>query len=1168
MPAQPRTDSCAVSISPLFLSEIDTTESMISSVGQQAPEERVNGNRSLVGASAGKRVRVAASAVALLAVAGALLGWTSRTHHAPVLVQSQAPLSVSLNPSADSPANLHRAVSLLSGLPLIFEPNQGQANLNPVDARARFIARGPNFALFLGSEGAILNLPSSKPEHAKILHMKLSGSNPQATIAAADPLPGKSNYLLGNRRSQWRTNVPQFARVRYQNVYPGINLVFYGNQGRLEYDFQVAPGSDPSQAELEFGGAEKIELQNGDLVIDGQDGGIRLTAPTVYQEVVGHRQPVDGRFILRGQNRVGFAVGAYDKSRELIIDPLLIFSTYFGGSGDEHNSQIAVDGAGNIFLAGSTSSPNLPVSAGVYQSTLAGTRNVYVAKITPPQGSNPAVLDYVTYLGGNGVDYPVGLAVDAAGDPFVAGTTTSTNFPVSSTPYQSAPFAGSTGTQHVFVTEMLVGGTALKYSSYLSGNGDDIASGMTIDAAGNIFVTGTTTSNNPGDGPAGIQFPASTIPQGLPFQALPSTAPTQFFVTKVNTQAPTTGSISYSTYFGGGNFVPPLVASGGGITVDSNGNIYFTGTTNFIYTGCAGCATTDFPIKNAYQPCLNQVPPTVSTNPPQCANSSTTNSDAFVAKLNPAGPAGTGQLIWSTYVGGTQNDSGTGVATDSGAANVFITGTTNSPDVTSITTFGAFQPCLDGPLVLPPTACPTGVTANDAFVARLSNPATTTTTNVALTYFSYLGGTGDDAGLAIAVDASSGAVVTGWTQSTDFPAYPPGSNDIQGVSGGGQDGFVARLNTAAATGQNQVGSWASYFGGSGTDQSTSVAVGVSNQNVYIAGDTNSANLHVTGLQTANAGGYDAFVSNVTPASSLAISGTLSLGTNQLYISAGSPATFTYTLTNNGPDVANNITFTDDISQQQTVNPVTFVSAATTSGTCTGGSTTTSITCSVQSLQSGSTATITVVLTPTPRQDGSSASFNGGAVMATAVNSITQPTAQVPATMSDFSVNVNPSSFSVPVAGDPAKYQVLVTPHPVFGSSISFACSNLPAGTSCAFSPSSVQMVGSSPSTTTLTISTTARPITTGSLWMRHFYAVWFCVPGLALLGFGSDRRRRRFAVVLLLCFLSLLILLQPACSHSSTQPPPVGTPAGSFPITVTANGTNDSKSQGVTLVVP
>ncbi len=1113
-----------------------------------------------------------AGGLLLVAAAAILFGWSSRSPKSASDRAPQSLLSVSLNPS-DATPSAKRAVALMAGLPLIFEPNQGQVGLNPADPRARFIAHSGSYGLVLGSEGAILSLSSGKPAPLQTFQMKLAGSNPKASIAAADPLPGKSNYLIGNDASQWRRDIPQFARVRYEDVYPGINLVFYGNQGRLEYDFQVAAGANPAQAELEFDGAKQLELNDGDLLVDGQDGAVRLKSPVIYQEVAGSRQPVDGRFVLRAANRVGFEIGAYDHSRELVIDPLLIFSTYFGGSGDEHNSQVAVDGAGNIYLAGSTNSTNLPVTPGVFQSTLnstANARNVYIAKITP--GSSP-MLDYVTYLGGNGDDYPVGLQIDASGDPFVAGTTTSTNFPTSSTPYQSAPLAGSTGTHHVFVTEMLTGAAQLKYSSYLSGNGDDVATGMAIDAAANIYVTGTTTSNNAGDYPAGIQFPATSLPNLLPFQPLPSAA-TQFFVTQVNTQAPTIGSVHYSTYFGGANFVAPLIANGGGITVDSNGNIYFTGTTNFIYTGCAGCATTDFPIKNAYQPCLNQTPPSVITNPPQCTNTNTTNSDAFVAKLNPSGPVGTGQLQWSTYLGGSQNDSGVGVAIDSGAANVYVVGTTNSQDfVASTTTFASFQKCLND---LPPTppggtvtcTAQTDPAPTDAFVARLSNPTSNTTTNGALTYFSYLGGSLNEQGLAIAVDAASGALLTGFTQSADFPAYPPNSNDIQGVSGGGQDAFAARLNAAAVTGQNQVGSWATYFGGSGTDQGTSIAVGVSNQNVYIAGDTNSPDLHVTGLQTTNAGGYDAFVTNITPAASLALSGVLSLGTNQLYIAAGTQATFTYTLTNNGPDVANNITFTDDISQQQTVVPVTFVSAATTSGSCTGTSSAGIVSCSIQSLQSGSTATITIVLTPTPNSNGTAATFNGGAAMATAVNSITQPTALVPATMSDYTINVTPNSQSVPQAGDSVKYQVLVTPHPVFSTTLSFSCSNLPPATTCTFAPSSVQLVNTSSASTILTISTTARPITTGSLWVRHFYAVWFCVPGLALLSLGSDRRRRRIAGVLLLGFLALLIVLQPACSHSTTQPPVAGTPAGTWNVTVTANGNNDNKSQGIQLVVP
>ncbi len=800
--------------------------------------------------------------------------------------------------------------------------------------------------------------------------------------------------------------MPQFARVRYENIYPGINLVFYGNQGRLEYDFQVAPGSDPAQAELEFNGAKRLELKDGALVIQGESGSVQLEAPRVYQEVAGQQHAVEGSFVLRGRNRAGFAIGPYDHSRELVIDPILTFSTYFGGSGDEGATSVAVDGSFNIYLAGSTMSPNLPTTAGVKQPTLNGTQNVYVAKITPPLGSIVATLKYVTYLGGDGIDTPVGIKVDAAGNPFVAGTTSSAHFPTTSTnAYQPDP--ASTGT-HVFVTKLQNDATQLLYSSYLSGNGTDTASGMTIDASGYIYVTGTTTSTDVAS--TTDQFPASTLPQALPYQSTPR-APIQFFVTKVNTAAPKTGSIAYSTYFGGGNFDPPLgttlpTAVGGGIAVDTNGNVYFTGTTNFLYTGCSGCSSTDFPILNAYQPCLDQPASATITGPQVCSSTTTTTEpDAFVAKLNLNPNVAQGQqLIWSTYLGGTGTDSGSGVALDTGAANVYIVGTTNSTDIaTSVATLNnsaPYQRCLDFPNVALGTTCPTNFVRtpppNDAFVARLSNPTSTgtTATNVALNYFSYLGGGLDEAGLAITVDSGSGAVMTGWTQSSDFPVAPA-SNPIQSTLTGFQDAFMARLNTTAVVGSTTASSWANYFAGQIGDSSSVLTEGTGvtldvNQNAYFAGDTNSTDLQVlkplvtqsaVNLVNGYNGGYDAFVTQLGSALSLSITGILTVGTNGSFADAGWPATFTYTVTNSGPDLANNITVTDNLSSAVTGVPLTAITASVTSGTCGGASTNTIVSCSLPSLQSGSTATIIISATPTATSSGSTPSFNGGSVQA-------------------------------------------------------------------------------------------------------------------------------------------------------------------------------------------
>lgn len=1106
-----------------------------------------------------------------------------------------------------------RAHSLFAGLPLIFEPNQGQANLDAADTRAKFVTRGPGYSLFLGSEGAILSMvspnqasPTQAPKRqpkpdaslvrAESLQMKLAGANPKAPLVGADPLPGKSNYLLGNDPAKWRTGVPQFARVGYENVYPGINLVFYGNQGRLEYDFQVAPGADPAQAEIEFNGAQRLELKDGALVIQVQSGqgegdSVQLEAPRVYQEIAGRQQAVEGKFVLRGAKRAGFAIGSYDHTRELVIDPILEFSSYFGGSGDERATSVAVDGSLNIYLTGSTTSPNLPVTAGVYQTTLApgATQNIYVAKITPPLGSLAATLDYVTYLGGNGTDYPVEIAVDGAGDPYVAGTTSSSNFPTTSTAYQQTPEVPGT---HVFVTELQSTGALLQYSSYLSGNGADTASGMTIDATGYIYVTGTTTSqdvSSPSD-----QFPASNVPQGVPFQSF-SKAPgfAQFFVTKVNPTAVANTSIAYSTYFGGGTFSTATpIATGGGIAVDTNGNVYFTGTTNFLYVGCAGCSNSDFPILDAYQPCLGQAPPSVIVNPPSCTYTTTpTASDAFVAKLNLNPKAAQGeQLVWSTYVGGENTDSGAGIALDAGAANVYIVGTTNSTMIgigtITLNTVAAYQSCLNSPAtVYPNCAAQLATPPNDAFVARLTNPTNTTTTgvpvNVALNYFSYLGGGSNEAGLAIAVDAAEGAVVTGWTQSGPTAPFPVAPASNQSSLTGAQDAFMARLNTTAVVGQSASGSWANYFGGGSGDgntiftEGTGVAIDV-NQNTYFSGDTNSPDLEVEKELVTSAavnasgynGGYDSFVTQMGAAVGLSISGVLSQGTNQRYISAGNQATFTYTVTNNGPDPAYNITVLDNLSQEVTIVPVTFVSASVSSGTCSGGSTNTSVSCSLPPLQAGSTATVTIVVTPT--STGGQAGFTGGSVEAIGPGNIVLAQISVSATMSDYSMNVGPPNNSVAQAGDTAVYQVQLTPIPAYASPIGLSCSGQPTGASCNFTTSPVTLAG--PGSSTLNLTTTARPVTTPAAISvtRGFYAIWLAVPGLALLGMGAggNRRRRRILGIMMFCALFAMLLLLPACSHTNTQIPVSGTPAGTYTITVTAASGSDSKSQTITLTVP
>ncbi|MGA9507478.1 MAG: SBBP repeat-containing protein [Candidatus Sulfotelmatobacter sp.] len=1154
-----------------------------------------------------KWIRVMGAAVVLLLVAGLMLGSGSRRYAQKAMTPASAfPVPTVLgkaplrsNPAKSGPVNSKPdARALLSHLPLVFEPNQGQT-----DPSVKFISRGEGYSLFLDSTGAVLAMRTAQPASVRgsaalrsqdesgpnmeSVRMKLVGSNPAAAIAGSDQLPGKSNYFIGNDPKKWHTGVPQFAGVRYQSVYPGIDLVFYGSQGRLEYDFKVAPGADPSQAELQFDGATKPELSHGDLILKGTSASVRLQAPRVYQSIAGRQQLVDGRFVLRAANRVGFEIGAYDRGRELVIDPTVSYSTYFGGSGSETYPSIAVNGDGFIYLAGSTTSTDLPVSTlpAAFQSTLKGAQNIFILKLDPTAGA--AGILYLTYLGGSGTDISSGLAVDTAGTAYVTGTTTSTNFPTSAAGFQTTPLAGTACTPlipsisapcHVFVSALSgldsTGSPQLKYSTYLSGNGAESASALATDNNGNAFVTGTTTSTNSLTG-----FPSTSLPAA--YQAT-SNGSIQFFMTEVNTNATGLPSIRYSTYFGGSN---GSIAVGGGIAVDTTGNVYFSGTTNFYNSGEGPNGgilnSSDFPILNAYQPCLNTPPPTTILPPVTCPAVTTTPepTDAFMAKLNVVNAqTGGTQLIFSTYLGGSNNDSSTGLTIDTGAASIYLTGSTNSPDFVIPTGAGQFQPCLNAPIAVLPCSTTPDTTHTDAYVARFANEtesSTTTSVGVPLSYFSYLGGSLNDSGLAIAVDTAGGALVTGATNSTDFPASV---GAIQTHLNGTQNAFFAHIDTTISTGQNTVGSYATYFGGNGTDRGTSITVD-SSLNTYFAGDTNSSNLQLQGpvqncLDTPvnPAPGTpcptipapaptDAFAVRLQTATDLCIRCVAPiLSPASGLISAGNQMTITFTVINEGPDLATNVTVTGQLSTGITA---VFNSATAASGTCsvpTGAN----VVCTIPALQSGSTSTVAMVVTPS--------TAGGGSILATVTNSNdTNPsnTATASFTATDFSISILPSSQTV-VAGNTATYSVFVSPSESFGANVSLSCSSLPVGASCGFTPSSLTFNGPGQQSSTLNVTTTVRPISTisSTRWSSPFYALWLMVPGVALFGLGSGKgRRNRFLGFFLLWTVFSLIVLLPACSKAKEQPTITGTPAGSYPLQVTATSGSFTKSAGFSLTV-
>jgi hypothetical protein len=441
-------------------------------------------------------------------------------------------------------------------LPLSFEANQGQT-----DSRVRFLSRGQGCSLFLTNSAAVLILARPNPHpnnsanalaakanptkarQSDVVRMELAGANPAARVTGADQLPGIANYFLGKDPSSWHTNVPTYAKVKYSSVYPGVDLVYYGNQRQLEYDFLVSPGADPKQVRYRFAGAKRLSLKpNGDLTVTARYGEVAFHKPAVYQTVNGQRHSIEGRFALLARNKVGFQLGNYDHTQELVIDPVLSYSTYLGGSMYDNANGIAIDSSENAYVVGNVAGDDFPVTQGALQTSnpipiLFGSLG-FISKLNPT-GSG---LTYSTYFGGGSISTTTNItavAIDGAGDAFVTGNTTSTDLPTSSGAFQPLYPAG-TESQLGFVAKLNPSGSALVYSSYLGGS-DGTASGaaLTVDSEGNAYVAGSTTSTT---------FP---VTQGS-FQAVnPAADPASSqvgFVAKVN---PSGSALAYSTYLGG-----------------------------------------------------------------------------------------------------------------------------------------------------------------------------------------------------------------------------------------------------------------------------------------------------------------------------------------------------------------------------------------------------------------------------------------------------------------------------------------------------------------------------------------------------------------------------------------------------------------------------------------
>ncbi len=467
--------------------------------------------------------------------------------------------------------------------------------------------------------------------------MRLLAADNHAGGAGEHETSYRANYLIGANPTLWRTNVHQYERVKYGNVYPGIDVVYYGNGRKLEYDFIVSPGHDPRTIRLAFHGADKATVsRSGDLVLAMGSARLRWHKPLVYQTIAGRRKWVAGRFAMDGTNALHFEVARYDRTHALVIDPYLPYSTFQAiGFDSEIGTSIAVNAAGNAYVTGTTLVTNLTTTPNALQSTNPADNLVH-GFIAKWNAAGTALL-YCTYLGGNGTDNPNAIAIDADGTAYVAGQTTSSNFPTTSTAYQRVTPAVSSHTG--FVTKIDSTGSRLMYSTYLGGNVFDTVYGIAVGAMGKVYMTGYTASAN---------FPLSA---GAVQKSASGTSVA--FITVLDTTAQGAASLVYSTFLGGG------ADTGNGIAVDTAGAIYVTGSTG----------SYNFPVTPSAQSTLNGI------------------LDAFVAKIDPTkyGKAG---LIYSTYLGGSGSDSGNAIALDA-LGNVFVAGSTHSTDFP--VTPGAYQ---------------------------------------------------------------------------------------------------------------------------------------------------------------------------------------------------------------------------------------------------------------------------------------------------------------------------------------------------------------------------------------------------------------------------------------------------------------------------------------------
>ncbi len=663
------------------------------------------------------------------------------------------------------------AGTLMSRMPLRFEPNGGQFHTD-----VRFSARNGNTSVFLTSREAVLTAGDS------VMEISLLKSNRSPVVEGVDPLAVRTSYFKGNQAEGWRTGLTSYGRVRYRGVYPGIDLVYYGNGTELEYDFVLAPGASARKIQIRFRGAERVSVNaQGDLVVESRGGQLMQRKPLVYQIAGDTRTTIPARYKMLSHNVAGVEVGAYDHSQTLVIDPVLTYSSLLGTGGSDRVIAAKTDSQGKLWICGYTGASGITGSETAYQVQNGGDKDVFIAQIDPtlPGGSG---LRYLTHFGGSGADIPTAFAVKG-GAVYVVGSTTSTNLPLAASRQNT-----SGGGIDAFVVKLVptdTGDSQLYYATYLGGSDTDVANGVDVDAKGNIYVIGTTKSSD------------FKVTSGAYASQL--WGPQDAFITVLN---PTVTDPVYSTYMGG-----ELSDDGRVINVSPDGIVYFacstssttfpiegfpingsfsgnldvvvgrlnpalSGTASLTYSTYWGGSETD-EVRGGYLTPAGAfviTGYTMSGDLPLTTNAAQRdlagNSDAFVARfVFPT--AKTATMDYSTFLGGSGGDVGYGVVTDA-ANNIYVTGYTISPDF---------------PLRNQLKANP-GVGAS-VFVARL-NPVN------GLVFSTVEGGEGNHVGQGIAVAPNATMYVVGYTSNEKFTLTP--TNAFQSAfNGGDYDGFLMAI---------------------------------------------------------------------------------------------------------------------------------------------------------------------------------------------------------------------------------------------------------------------------------------------------------------------------------------------------------------------------------------